>query len=972
MAQEQHVTGKVIDADTKQPIPQAQIQVTGTTLGAISGEGGGFTVKVPAGTASLSVRRIGYKHAEVPLIAGTADYTIALVKDVLQLEQQVITGVATTQSSKNAVTYDPVVTSAALNAVPATTIEGALQGKVPGATIDENSGAPGGGMQISIRGVTSINATSSPLYVVDGIIVANTTFQSGLNAVTNATAGNQPSTQDQSVNRIADLNPADIESMQVLEGAAAASIYGARAAGGVILITTKKGSAGKPQVDFSQKVGTFNLEHELAVRHFSLAEAYANGTALGMDSSSVLTNYTQCNGFCDFQKSLYGGGELSYETDLSVRGGSPSTNYFLSGLSKYDNGAEINTGYNKQTFRANFNTTLWGRVTLGATANVISSLTRRGIDGNDNVGISGYDVISYTPSWFNMAGHTPDGVYVRNPNASNANAYQDANEAQTPEEVERAIVGANIDWKVFDLEHQALDVAAVAGGDWTNQHDAFYLPKDSWVEQGPYVANALRGVSTDGSSFARLSNWSLSLIHKLTFTGLNATTAVGVTRDKQSLYQSNNTGRGLLSGYQNWSSGSTQIPYYQQQETNNLSYYGQEQLILFDERLSITGGANAMRSSNDGGINRYYVFPKVAGSFRFPNLVPGVIDEVKLRAAYGQTGNLPNYGAKFNTVGTTTYDGVVGVTYEGTTSAQIAGDKDIRPETNTDYEGGVDLTLFKSRAQLSGTVYQKRVTNLLLEETVLPSSGFTNAWTNGGQITNQGLELALTATPVQAGKFSWITTENFARNYSRVDQSPVGTFVVPGANFGCQFGCNEIKVGSSATALFGYRNGNLVQFGDVAPAFTFSFAQDLSYGPLHAHIMFDWRDGMSAVNLTAQYFDAGAFDGHGNLADTVASDKRTAITNAGNSAYIEHASFLKLRELALKYDLPMRPIDKLTHGFIRYASLSLTGRNLLTWTRYLGADPEVSNFGTQQIGRGQDVTPYPPTRSYFLSLDLGL
>jgi TonB-dependent starch-binding outer membrane protein SusC len=136
--------------------------------------------------------------------------------------------------------------------------------------------------------------------------------------------------------------------------------------------------------------------------------------------------------------------------------------------------------------------------------------------------------------------------------------------------------------------------------------------------------------------------------------------------------------------------------------------------------------------------------------------------------------------------------------------------------------------------------------------------------------------------------------------------------------------------------------------------------------------MFDWRDGQSAVNLTGQYFDAGAYDGRGNLADTALAIERNAVTNAGNSAYIEHASFLKLRELSVKYDLPQRPIDKLLHGFVRYASLSLTGRNLLTWTRYLGADPEVSNFGSQQISRGQDVTPYPPTRSYFLSLDLGL
>ena len=970
-AAQEKVTGRVIDAENKAPIGSAAVQVTGTTFGATANDSGRFMVRVPAEAKTLTVRRIGYRQTTVTLVPGTTEYTILLARDVLHLEQTVITGVATTSSSKNAVTSDPVVTGASLNIVPAMTIENALQGKVPGAEISQNSGAPGGGMQVNIRGVTTINATSSPLYVVDGVIVANTTFNDGLNALTSAGGpAGAPTSQDQSVNRIADLNPNDIESVQVLEGAAAASIYGARAAGGVILITTKKGTAGKPVVDFSQKFGTYNLNHELPVRHYTLAEAYAQGTGVGMDSASVLANYTECNGFCDYQKSLYGGGELSYESDLSVRGGSATTNYFLSGLTKYDNGAEINTGYNKQAIRANINQTLWNNVTVAANIGYTSSLTRRGVDGNDNLGIAGYDVISYTPSWFNMAGHTADGNYVINPFGSNANAYQDANLAETPEEVERTIVGGTADWKMFSLEHQSLDVVATGGADFANVHDAFYLSPDAWVEQGPLVSPAQRGVATDGNSFARLSNYSLSLIHKFTgIAGVNATTSIGLTRDKQALYQTNNTGFGLISGYKNWSSASQQVQFYNQQETNNQSYYGQEQLLLFDERLALTGGANAQRSSNDGGINRYYIYPKLAGSYRLINLLPAV-DELKVRVAYGQTGNVPNYGAKFNTVGTQTMDGIVGVTYIGT-SPQIAGDKDIRPETNTDYEGGLDFTMFKSRMQLSGTVYRKRVTDLLLQEATAPSTGFTSAWTNGGQITNEGLEATLSATAIQAGKFTWITTENFARNYSRVDQLPVPTFTT-GSGFGCQYGCNEIKVGSSATAFFGVVGGNIVQIGDVAPAFTFSFAQDLSYGPLHAHIMFDWREGQSATNLTINYFDFGGYDGRGNTADTAAADKRLAINSAGNTAYVEHASFLKLRELGLKYDLPMVAVNNLGRGFIHSASISLTGRNLLTWTKYLGADPEVSNFSTQQITRGQDVTPYPPTRSYFISLDLGL
>jgi TonB-dependent SusC/RagA subfamily outer membrane receptor len=235
----QRITGQVTDADGKYPIPAVRIAVTGTTLGALTTDSGRFTLRnVPADAKSIEIRRIGYVGATVPLVPGQTEYAVTLKQDVLHLEQEVITGVATTTSSKNAVTHDPIVTSDQLNGAPTATVENALQGKVAGVQIDQNSGAPGGGLQVSVRGVTSINGNTEPLYVVDGVIVSNAVFQTGLNALSNAAGSVMPSSQDQSVNRIADLNPNDIESMQVLEGAAAASIYGSRAAAGVVVITT--------------------------------------------------------------------------------------------------------------------------------------------------------------------------------------------------------------------------------------------------------------------------------------------------------------------------------------------------------------------------------------------------------------------------------------------------------------------------------------------------------------------------------------------------------------------------------------------------------------------------------------------------------------------------------------------------------------------------------------------------------------
>ncbi len=967
--QPQRITGRVIDAENKESVPAAQVTVLGTTIGAQTTDSGRFTLRnLPADTKSFTVRRIGYRSSTIPIVAGQTDYTIALTRDVLQLEQQVVTGVATTVSTKNASTYDPVLTTEQLNGAPTATVENALQGKVAGVLVEQNSGAPGGGLQVNIRGVTTINASSDPLYVVDGVIVANETTPSGLNAITSAGSQNgtmTPGNQDQSVNRIADLNPNDIESMTVLQSAAAASIYGSRAAGGVVVITTKKGQSGKAQIDFSQKFGTYTLEHELDVRHFTLAEATAQGAAVNMSAAEVQANFNSCHSFCDFQQQLYGGGQLSNESDLTLRGGTPNTTYFVSGMTKYDNGAQINTGYNKQSARANLTQTLFSTITVGANVAYTSSLTRRGVNGNDNLGISGYDAISYTPSWFCMSCHVSGGGYAFNPFGP-ANAFQDAHAISTPEEVNRTTLGGNVNWKMFTGSTQSLELALVGGADFANVRDQFYMSPDLQVEQSALVTTP--GVSTSSSGYDRLSNFSVSLIHRFTPSSLlSATTSIGLTRDKEATYLTFDNGQGLVTGSLAFTSASTLTPFYQQQEANDYGYYAQEQLLLFAERLSLTGGFNLERSSNNGNIDHFYGYPKVAASYR----VFTGDNELKLRFAYGQAGNLPNYGLKFNTSITTNNTGITGVRF-----SETSGDPTIRPETNTSLETGVDLSMFKGRASLNATIFQKRITNLLLFESVLPSSGFTNSWTNGGQLTNQGIELQFAATPVQIGKFSWNTTELFTRTYDRVDNLPIPPFEA-GSFFGYfPFGGYQVTPGASANAIYGVTaataaTGTPVQMGNAAPALTLGFGQDLNYGPLHLHTFFDWREGQSVADLTEEYFD-GAFGFAGNLADTAAANKRIGELGNNITAYVQHASFLKLRELTLKYDLPSRFVNRASSGYLRNASLSLTGRNLITWTNYPGLDPEVSNFGSQQIGRGQDVTPFPPTRSYFISIDLGL
>jgi TonB-linked SusC/RagA family outer membrane protein len=952
------ITGRVVETDTRLPIPAVSVLLAGTPVGTQTSDSGTFTLRLPAGATRITLRRIGFQEQTVALTPGQTDYLIVLNKDVLQLEAQVVTGVATSISSQNAATYDPTVTADQLLGAPAATLENALQGKVPGALIQQNSGAPGGGLQIQIRGVSSINVNAQPLYVIDGVVANNDTYNTGLTSVSGAAGGLGTSNQDQAPNRIADINPADIESIQVLEGAAASSIYGDKAAAGVVLITTKKGTPGATQISATQRFGTYTLANEIAVRHYSLSQAYAGGAAVGMDSASVLQNYDECHGFCDAQNQLYGGGELSYETDVSVRGGTASTQYFVSGLAKYDNGAEIGTGYGKQSIRSNLNETFSSKLSASANLFYSAARTRTGVNGNDNYGIAGYDIISYTPSWFNMNARNRDGSFVTNPFGT-ANAIADAYSIQTPSVVNRFIGGGRIDYRPITTASQSLEGVVQAGVDFVNERDQFYAPPNLQVEQ---QAAPVPGVSIYSAPSAQLENYSVSLIH--TYTGLSwltATTSLGFTRDIHQSFQPFAGGAGITPNVPNLQYGLNHEVFLGQQDVTNSGFYGQEQLQLLDQRLTVTGGINAERSTNNGNVNAFYPFPKASVSYRFTNITSW-FNELKPRVAFGQSGNTPTFGVRYTQEQQTLLSGQNGVTYGDT-----LGNAHIRPETSTDFETGFDATFFHGRGGFSATVYQKRITNLLLLAGIPPATGAAYEWINGGQFTNQGIELSLNAEPVLVGPFSWTTEETFSRNYTRVDQLPTAPFS-SGNYFGYGEGGFYVEQGNSITALWGYKTagGPLVPVGNSAPAFTMGSLNNLNYGAFHLRGFFEWNYGLSVSDGTEVYFDD-----FGNLQNVAATQQRLTAYNDGITAYVQHASYLKLRELTARYDLPARFVLGASRGWLRTADVSLSGRNLVTWTKYPGLDPEVSNFGAQQIGRGVDVTPYPPTRSFFVSLDLG-
>jgi TonB-linked SusC/RagA family outer membrane protein len=973
------ISGRITDRESRDPIPDAQVSVAGTTFGATSDARGAFAVTAPAGPVTLLVRRIGYRRESVPVAAEASEVAIALERDVLQLETQVITGAATSVSSRNAANDIAKVSADQLVNAPAPSLESALAGRVAGAQIIANSGAPGGGNQVRLRGVTSVFGSADPLYVVDGVIISNDVVQSGINAVTAAarTAGDA-SNQDNGVNRIADLNPNDIESIEILKGASASAIYGSKASNGVIIIRTKGGSSGRTTVNVTQRFGTFDLAGKYAIRRYTLEEAIASAPA-SFTEDEVRAHYASCNGFCDVQEQLFGENPLSFETSISARGGSERTTFFASGLNKYDGGIQKNTGYRKQSVRLNLTHALSDAITLQLNSNLVRTLTRRGISNNDNANITPAFVIAGNPSWFDM--RAQGGVYPEP--LFGANLFQNRDFIEAPEEVYRILTSGSVAWTPVTTDRHSLQLKVDGGVDRYNEQVNVVSPRFLFFEDD----DGLPGTNTSLTANSLNANVNLSAVHTWTPASrrLQATTSAGVQREISERRTLNVVARDVPIGVVN-PRGSKTDPFPNQQEIRGLALFAQEELLALDERLFATVGVRAERSTVNGDDRKFYAFPKGSLSYRFPSPLAAV-DELKLRVAAGQSGNLPLYIQKFRPAAIVTYDGQNAVQ-----AGLILGDPNIEPERQTEYEGGFDATALDGRLSLNATVYQKTVNDLILHVASAPSSSFDVRIQNGGSIRNRGLELALAATPFQRGGVMWLSRTTFARNYSKVLALPEGIAffnVERDASgqrvaFGSTYGLGRLEVGASATQIVasdivvqGGDTSNVVRrFGDAAPTFSMGFANELTWRGLRLSTLLDWQHGGDLVSVTQDVLDAFGAAGDAGAVDEQGRPDGGALRaklndQIGVSQYVYDGSFVKLREVAISYELPAAITGRIFLGRARSARLELSGRNLATWTGYPGLDPEVSNFGSQQISRFIDLAPYPPSRSFFFTLDVG-
>jgi outer membrane receptor protein involved in Fe transport len=333
--------------------------------------------------------------------------------------------------------------------------------------------------------------------------------------------------------------------------------------------------------------------------------------------------------------------------------------------------------------------------------------------------------------------------------------------------------------------------------------------------------------------------------------------------------------------------------------------------------------------------------------------------------------------------GTGGYAGVNNI--EGQPAVEVlgtAGSADIQPERQREFEIGTDIVGFDGRGVVELTVYQKTISDLLLSRALAPSTGFTTEFFNGGELRNRGIELMVQIVPVKSQGFEWLTRTTFSLNRSEVTDLPVPAFLTGG--FGTGLGAFRIEEGASATQIVGNHGLNAMgnccaveKLGDTEPDFRIGFFQSVSWKGLGLSVFADWQQGSQIINLTKFLYDLG--QNTPDFADPAGVDedgmpitvgqKRLADQGTDAGVYIEDATYLKLREVEVFYDFPEKWVTSL--GPMRTLRASVAGRNLLTFTPYTGLDPEVSNFGNQPIARNIDVAPYPPSRSYWASIDLG-
>lgn len=959
MAQTGTLTGVVVDATTQQALPGASITIKGTKYAASTNRDGKFTLQSPlAPPYTLVVNFIGYERTEVT--ATTGNIAVSLKPANNQLNDVVVVGYGT-QKKEDLTGAVSKINTAEVNKIPVASFDAQLQGKASGVQISNPSGVPGQGIFVRVRGTTSINSSSDPLYIVDGVFLNNTSLQ------TLSLGGGATSP-------LADINPSDIESIEVLKDASATAIYGSRGANGVVLVTTKRGSYNnKPKITLDLSTGWVQADKSTLPKLVTgpqgaeLANEYWVNS--GIDNPAL--NQTVANE--PFRPTSQGGLGLPQDQqtynrlddllqhglvqdyNLAIQGGSANSRYYVgAGYTDQDAMFKVPT-FSRESLKFNFDQKLSDHISFGLSNNVSRSYRNQAFDGDGpqvNLWNAAISAATYTPKFSTDGTSTgSDNIYVL---MNNYNVHTISL---------RYIGSIYAEAKIID----GLKFRTSFSVDYNHYNESAY-----WNSQTS-IGKAAGGSAT--SALTQNSTWineqTLTYQKNLGVHHLNFLLGNSLQSNLITLTSAQGTGF-ANDNFQDISSASVRTAAQTWTKNSLASFFGRfdynfENKYYFDASLRSDG------SSKFGTNNRWGYFPAFSVAWRLKQeaFLKNVnwLSDLKFRASYGITGNqsgINNFASKGLWTGGSSYANVYGTALPGIGPVQL-GNPNLKWEETAQTDLGIDASLFNNRINITLDVYNKKTTGLLLQQPIASSSGFSSYWSNEGGMRNRGYEVGISSTNITSDSFSWSSSLNFAGNFNKITKLPTPitaytrnwVIMQQGYSMNSYWLYNQIGVnpqtgavifeGQSANGTVTAANRKII--GSVYPKIYGGLGNNFTYKKFDLGFLFTFQAGNKELNLNRYFRERNPSSG---AVDTYVLNRWTTpgqitdiprLTSVGNNytidnstRYLENASFLRLKQLTFGYTLPQSVVSKLSVSNVR---VYFVGSNLFLWTKYTG-DPESS------------------------------
>lgn len=978
------IRGTVTDSATGGPVSGVQVHVTGTTRGAVTGDNGAYLVThLSAGVVTVRAQRIGFAPAErtVTLRDGdTVTVDFALHAVATTLSQVVVVGYGTESRSRVTGALS-TVNGADVVDQPVAGLDAALQGKAPGVQVTQNSGDPGNGITVRVRGAASVSASNQPLYVIDGVPVQSEDFS-------------QLGPNGQGLTGITGLDPSEIESITILKDAASAAIYGSRASNGVVLITTKRGQAGKAHFSLDTYTGWQTVERKLSLMNAKQYVAYMNEGAANDGEDAPFTPGVDDATSTDWQSAIFRSAPVG-NVHLGLSGGTDRLRYYLGGSYFGQTGIVLGSSYNRASGRANIDFDASSRF------NVKTSLA---FSREDDHRIPGDN--SLTGVVTNAIGE-PAIYPVRAPDGSFAGDAQDlyysnpvaiATLNNLPTTTQRFL--GNVEG-TYHFTH-ALSLTGRAGADVLSMHE---LEWDSPLVDGTYAAQA-GGVAKTGYSTGNRYLLESFLTYSHDNPDASSLDIVGGGSLEYNTDELNFVrGEGFSSDQFHYVRNATTITSFDGLPfDHNLASLFARANWSWQDRYLLSGSIRTDGSSRFGPNNRYGVFPAISGGWviskeSFMGDFEQHAGVLKLRASYGVTGNEGLTGDQ--EIADYAYLGTYGSANYGTTPgiapANFAN-PNLKWESTHEFDAGLDWYPFGGRLTVIADYYHKLTSNLLVDRPIPATSGFVSYWDNIGNVLNRGFELGLSSVNFQSSGrdgFSWTTDFNISFNHNEVtalfQNQPFGD----GANFRP---VSRVAVGQpigefyvlhfqgvdpqTGDAMYKDVNGDgeitaddRVYAGNPQPKYFGGLRNTFGWKGFSLNTFLEFSEGAKVFNLMRIFADDGGYyyDNKFTYAlnrwqhpGDVTNEPRASFDGTSGAReisdrFIEDGSYVRISEITLSWRVPG---NVLAFGNLQNTRIYVSGHNLHTFTKYTGYDPDVNSNGSDSnIALGTDYYAYPRART---------